>query len=118
MSKYVVIKDHQSGYPDPIVLKKGDEVFYGQEDTHYPNWIFCRSMISKKSGWVPKQILTSPDPVSSKAIVLKDYSAHELTVKSGEQLVGLEHLNDWTYCITKTGERGWIPTDHLFPTSK
>ncbi|MFK9094417.1 SH3 domain-containing protein [Bacillus salipaludis] len=117
MQTYTVIKDYQSCYPDPIVLKKGEEIFYGKEDTQYPNWIFCKSIISKKEGWVPKQILSSPD-VSSKAIVLQDYSAHELTVNKGELLVGLKHLNGWTYCKTKTEEHGWIPTEHLFLISK
>jgi len=93
MQRYQVIKDYQTCYPDPIILKKGEEILYGKEDTQYPNWIFCKSIISKKEGWVPKQILSSPDAVSSKAIVLQDYSAHELTVNKGELLVGLKHLN-------------------------
>ncbi|MDN3954977.1 SH3 domain-containing protein [Sporolactobacillus laevolacticus] len=112
MNKYIVIKDYQSCYPDPIVLKKDEEVVYGKEDTQYPNWIFCKSVTSEKEGWVPKQILTLPD-LYSHAKVLQDYSAHELTVKKGELLRGFKNLNDWTYCETSAGEKGWIPTDHI-----
>lgn len=113
MNQFAVIKDYQSCYPDPIVLKKGDEVFYGKEDTQYPNWIFCKSVTSEKEGWVPKQILSSLDSISAKAIVLQDYSAHELTVNKGERLIAIQHLNDWTYCKSQTEEHGWVPTEHL-----
>lgn len=112
MSLYTVTKDYQSCYPDPIVLKKGEEILYGKEDTQYPNWIFCQSLHSKKEGGVPKQILSSPDNLA-RAKVLEGYSAHELTVKKGERLHSLKHLNDWTYCTTGCGEEGWIPADHL-----
>lgn len=118
MRKYTVIKDYQACYPDPILLKKGEEVYYGKEDTQYPNWIFCKSIISKKEGWVPKQILSAPNDVSAKAIVLQNYSAHELTVSKGEVLVGLKQLNDWMYCKTITEEHGWIPSDYLYDISK
>ncbi|TGA98453.1 hypothetical protein E4665_07975 [Sporolactobacillus shoreae] len=114
MPRYTVIENYQSCYPDPIVLKRGEEVLYGEEDTQYPNWIFCQSLKSKKEGWVPKQILSSPNHLAH-AKVLDDYSAHELTVTKGERLHGLKHLNDWTYCRTGSGKQGWIPSDHIAP---
>lgn len=113
MQQYKVIKEHISNYPDPIVLHKGQEVSYGDEDTQFPNWIFCKSISTNKVGWVPKQLLTEPNNLGI-AIVTKDYSAHELTMSIGEILVGLEHVNDWTFCKTKKGELGWIPTFCLF----
>ncbi|WHY78424.1 SH3 domain-containing protein [Neobacillus sp. WH10] len=112
MQRYTVIKGHISNYPDPIVLKKEQEVLYGKEDTQFPNWIFCKSITTNKEGWVPKQILTAPNNHGI-AIVTKDYSAHELTANQGEILLCLEHLNDWTYCKTENGEIGWIPTSCL-----
>ncbi|MEI2355298.1 hypothetical protein [Mesobacillus zeae] len=41
MQKYTVIKGHISNFPDPIILKKEQEVLYGKEDKQFPNWIFC-----------------------------------------------------------------------------
>lgn len=82
---------------------------YGKEDTQFPNWIFCKSIATSKEGWVPKQTLTAPN-LHDIAIVTKDYLAHELTVNQDDVLLGLEHLNDWTYCKTKNDEFGWIPT--------
>ncbi|WP_405108019.1 SH3 domain-containing protein [Paenibacillus sp. FSL K6-1217] len=108
MQRYTVIKAHTSTYPDPIILQKGQEVWYGREDTQFPNWIFCKSVSTNKEGWVPKQILTSPDSHDI-AKVIEDYSAHELTVTQGEILWGLKHLNDWTYCKTDNNEYGWVP---------
>ncbi|GGH28979.1 SH3 domain-containing protein [Paenibacillus segetis] len=109
MQHYTVIKDHISSYPDPIILRKEQEVLYGKEDTQFPNWIFCTSMATQKEGWVPKQILTTPNKQGI-AMATKDYSAHELTANQGDLLLGLEHLNDWTYCKTENDEYGWIPT--------
>ncbi|WP_313803485.1 hypothetical protein [Cytobacillus sp.] len=103
------MKSHISNYPDPILLKKEQEVLYCKEDTQFPNWIFCKSIVTHKEGWVPKQLLTKPNKFGI-AIVTKDYSAHELTTIPGEILFGLEHLNEWTYCKRKNGEAGWVPT--------
>ncbi|WP_084297823.1 SH3 domain-containing protein [Sporolactobacillus laevolacticus] len=36
-----------------------------------------------------------------------------MTVKKGELLRGFKNLNEWTYCETRAGEKGWIPTDHI-----
>jgi len=105
MQRYQVIKDYQTCYPDPIILKKGEEIFYGKEDTQYPNWIFCKSIISKKEEWVPKQILSSPNAVSSKAIVLQDYSAHELTVNRGSTSEAVTIRNK--KCQIKRGSTAW-----------
>lgn len=109
MKQYTVIKDHKSNYPDPIVLKKDQEVLYGKEDTQFKNWIFCKSIATNKKGWVPKQILTPPNTFGISKVT-NDYSAQELTVSRGKLLFGLDHLNDWTYCKTQNGEFGWIPT--------
>ncbi|WP_028591839.1 SH3 domain-containing protein [Paenibacillus massiliensis] len=112
MHRYIVIKSHESTYPDPIILQAQQEVLYGAEDTEYPNWIFCKSLLTDKEGWVPKQMLTTPDD-SGIAKVLQDYSAHELTVLEGEVLLGMKHLNAWTYCKTEKGELGWVPSTCL-----
>ncbi|MBS4188990.1 hypothetical protein KHA94_02005 [Bacillus sp. FJAT-49705] len=48
MPQYKVIKEHISNYPDPIVLKKGLEVLYGNENTQFPNWVFYESISTNK----------------------------------------------------------------------
>lgn len=112
MKKWIVLKDYKSCYPDPIILKKDDQVIYGKEDKQFANWIFCKSIKTKKEGWVPKQILTRPDS-NSLSKVTEDYSANELTVQTGDQLIELKQLNEWTFCKTMENELGWVPTKHL-----
>ncbi|GAA5416800.1 hypothetical protein Pryu01_01839 [Paraliobacillus ryukyuensis] len=115
MKQFTISQEHISTYPNPIILKKGEEVYYGKEDTEFPNWIFCKSISTRKSGWVPKQILSTPNN-SGIAKVTKDYSAHELTVNQGQTVFGIENLNEWTYCKTQNGEFGWIPSYCLSST--
>ena len=112
MQNIIVIKDYQTEYLDPIALKKYDEVECGEESNEYPNWIYCKSLNTKKEGWVPKQILTAQDEFA-KSQAIEDYSAKELTVKKDEILTALKHLNNWTLCKAQTGEIGWIPTENL-----
>jgi len=42
--KVVVITEHVSEYPDPVFLKKGEQVTLGETDDEYPNWIFATSV--------------------------------------------------------------------------
>jgi hypothetical protein len=116
IDKYIINKNYTSCYPDPIILKKNEVVLYGKEDTEFPNWIYCTSLKSSKEGWVPKQILSLPNPITNESFVQQDYSAHELTVRQGEVVIALYHLNDWSYCKTSTEELGWIPSSHLTKT--
>ncbi|MEO2212960.1 SH3 domain-containing protein [Paenibacillus amylolyticus] len=115
MKLYKVVQPHNSNYPDPIVLAKGDTILYGREDTEFPNWIFCESIHSKKCGWVPKQILSTPNEEQI-ATALSDYSAHELTVKPGIIVTKEFELNEWSFVHTAEGEKGWLPNKVLTPS--
>ncbi|WJX08324.1 SH3 domain-containing protein [Bacillus cereus] len=108
MKQYKVVHPHYSNYPDPIVLAKGDVIIYGREDTEFPNWIFCEAIHSKKCGWVPKQILSTPNEEQI-ATTLTDYSAHELTVNPGMLVEKELELNEWSFVHTTQGEKGWVP---------
>lgn len=112
MKRYQVVHSHFSNYPDPIVLAKGDTVLYGREDTEFPNWIFCEAIHSQKRGWVPKQILSSPD-ANQISTVLTDYSAYELTVNPGMIVEQEYELNEWSLVHTTDGKKGWVPNKVL-----
>lgn len=114
MKQYKVIHPHQSNYPDPIVLAKGDIVHYGEEDTEFPNWIFCESIKSKKRGWVPKQILSTPNEELI-AKVKEDYAAYELNVTPGMIVLKELELNEWSLVHTTEGEKGWVPNKVITP---
>ncbi|MCC8148296.1 hypothetical protein [Akkermansia sp.] len=46
--------------------------------------------------------------------VLEDYSARELVVDRGEDIVKIKTLNGWTWVRrTNDGEEGWIPDEAI-----
>ncbi|MGG2093510.1 SH3 domain-containing protein [Bacillus sp. S13(2024)] len=112
MKQFKVVHPHYSNYPEPIVLAQGDVVIYGREDTEFPNWIFCEAIHSKKRGWVPKQILSTPNGEQI-AAALTDYSAHELTVTPSMLVEKELELNEWSFVHTTQAEKGWVPNKVL-----
>lgn len=111
---YSVIKPHKSNYPNPIIVLKGQTVIIGERYTGnegWDNWIFCYKEDKILEGWVPSQII---DIQGEHGLILEDYSAKELDVSIGEQLVKEKELNGWFW--TKkipTLEEGWVPKENL-----
>lgn len=111
---YLVIKDHETEYPNPITLKIGEKVIIGEE--HEPvegedweNWVYCIKEDNSNAGWVPKQIIDY-----KKEVILRDYSAKELTIAEGAIVESLEEMNGWLLSKDKsTGEIGWIPLENI-----
>ncbi|WP_268624664.1 SH3 domain-containing protein [Paenibacillus alvei] len=117
MNDYIVIKKHRSNYPNPLTLIKGQSVIMGEKyegPENWENWIFCTTQSEgnqKISGWVPMQLL---DTKGTEAIVLEDYTARELNVDEGDQLVGHRELNGWRWCTHRmNSEEGWVPEGNL-----
>jgi len=81
--KIKVITRHESNYPNPINLKKGEWVETGKEDDQYPGWIWTTTQ-NGDSGWVPKQILSRKQ---NQALILENYCAKELPELREEDFV-------------------------------
>jgi hypothetical protein len=110
--KHKVIKDRKSDYPNPIELKKNEIVSVGEEYTdneNWSNWIKCTNQ-KNISGWVPKQILKMEQ---STAIVLENYSANELNIKTDEEVEVIKILNGWGWSKNSRDELGWIPLENI-----
>ena len=110
--RFQVIKDHQSSFPDPIILKKGDKVAVGREhleEPDWPNWVECKSP-DGKMGWAPKQYLTISDDTG---IALRDYSGNELNVRVGEEIIVYKTLNGWAWARNSVGQYGWVPLRNI-----
>lgn len=111
---YIVVKQHRTEYPEPMILLKGQEVAIG--DKHegpegWDNWYFCTAP-GQKGGWAPIQIFECGHGETRK--VLEDYSAKELDVEEGETLIGIKKLNGWLWCRRSgDGEEGWVPAECL-----
>ncbi|SOB57311.1 conserved protein of unknown function [Pseudodesulfovibrio profundus] len=106
-SEYLEAPDH------PIEIKQGEVLEFVEEsdaEGDWANWVYCKGV--NKEGWVPKQIL---EINNNNILVLKNYSAKEHNLTTGEILHAEYELNGWIWC-EKEGSRGlcaWAPLNHL-----
>ena len=93
-----VIADYQAPYPDPIVVKAGDEVSIDSgKKTDWAGWAWCTGRAGK-SGWVPEAYIDRDGDVGHMRC---DYDAIELTVHVGELLcckASVSHVGIATNC--------------------
>ncbi|WP_035187291.1 SH3 domain-containing protein [Alteribacter aurantiacus] len=106
---YAVKKAHESNYPNPISLRKGERVLVGEAydgEEDWPDWLFCTTEDGKSRGWVPAQL------IDRESTLIEDYCARELTIRPGEQVNVVKELNGWYWVKNRrTNKEGWIPKD-------
>jgi hypothetical protein len=102
---------YKTQYHDPIQLEAGDQVKLGEEEQEekWKGWIWGETDTQK--GWIPMQIVNiSADRTTG--IITESYSAQELDVDAGDQIVPLKSLNGWTWALNqRTNRHGWIPDE-------
>jgi hypothetical protein len=103
--------EHRIEYSDPIQVEAGDRVNVGPEDAEFPGWKWCKASDGRE-GWVPVELLSGE---GADAIMLQDYSARELAVRSEEEVTVEEARHDWLLVRNSRGERGWIPASNTDP---
>ncbi len=109
------MRDHAPPEREPISLAPGEAVRVGEEDTGNPewvNWLWCTSMVSGVSGWVPRQYLDVRGAVGT---ARRTYTAQELCVAAGDRLEVEYRLNGWAWCRNVRGHRGWVPLAAFSP---
>ena len=106
-----VIKAYQAQYPDPIFFAAGETIEVGDADPEFPEWLWCRAPSGKK-GWVHRSFLADSTGVTTGT---RDYSARELTVTGGERGESIESLDGWVCLRLESGEKGWLPENHVRP---
>lgn len=107
--KCKVIKNYKSAYSDPIRLMQGDVVDWSERESQWKGWVWCKEQNGKK-GWIPESILAKE---GSKATIIKDYSAIELTIEEGETLEILCEESGWLWCKNNKGDCGWVPKEKV-----
>ncbi len=106
-----VTKNHKSELHIPLIAKKGEIVEGQVRETEWEGWLWCRNS-SGVHGWVPKTYLESMSE-SGQFQFLNDYTARELTVSKGQEVIALNEESGWVWVRTTLGEEGWIPLENL-----
>lgn len=109
---YRVTEAHESEFPDPITVSKGDEIEVSERDTEWDGWLWCVDSAGRE-GWIPASYVSCRNGTGT---CLADYTATELTVSVGEQVVSHGSLGGWQWCETPDGAEGWIPSRNLRKT--
>jgi hypothetical protein len=109
-----VISDYQAVYPDPIAMHAGETIEISDKEDLWNGradwvWLWCTNS-QGKSGWVPKTYL---EQEGTKGIARFDYTAIELSVHVGEELVAEKEDNGWLWCTNSPGVSGWVPCDNV-----
>ena len=87
----------------------GESLTIRRADDEFPDWRWCRALDGRE-GWVPVELLSSEEP---ETVILQDYSARELQVQAGEDVVVEDARHGWVLVRNVKGERGWIPADRV-----
>lgn len=103
MTPVRVIADWSATYPDPITLSKDDPVtLTGREDIWDGyRWLWAAAPDGRE-GWVPDALIRN-------GISLGDYSAVELSCRSGEAVTLHRKTHGWGWCSAADGREGWVP---------
>jgi hypothetical protein len=113
-TRYIVLREHASEYPEPIAFAKGTSLIVGERyegPEEWSDWVFCEAE-GQQGGWVPAQIIEISG--DNKARAREDYTAREMDVKVGEIVFGMRILNGWVWCENPSrGESGWVPLQNL-----
>ena len=106
-----IAREYKVQYSNPLQVHAGEKVSVGREDKEFPHWRWCKARDGRE-GWVPSELLGNEGP---EAVVLQDYSARELAVHIGEDVLVEDARHNWLLVRNRKGERGWIPASHTRP---
>ena len=110
MRRARVATDYRSQYPDPIRFAAGDVVALGERDTEWPAFVWAQTA-DGNAGWAPHDWLEPTD--SGRAVALRSYSAQELDVASGDEVLLHHELGGWWWAERHDGRCGYVPATHL-----
>lgn len=104
----MVIRDYTSAFAEPLLIKKNTTAVISHCDLQYPGWVWIIPDAGA-AGWGPQQFFLPRS--ENEVICLEDYTAHELSVFSGESIAVIKSLNGWYWVTNTAGESGWVPGD-------
>ena len=104
-----VIRPYQAAHPDPWTARKGQHLEFERRESEWEDWIWCTDP-SGNSAWVPENWVELEGEF---CILQRDYTSTELSVDEGEIITAELDESGWVWATRETGERGWVPLEHL-----
>lgn len=105
-----IVRDYRTQYANPIRFAAGEIVTLGARDTEWPAFVWAMTA-DGNAGWAPLDWLK---PLGDgRAEALRDYSAQELDVDAGDDIVLHHELGGWWWATRNDGRSGWIPDSHF-----
>jgi hypothetical protein len=105
-----VVRDYRTQYTNPIRFAKGEIVTLGARDTEWPAFIWTITQ-DGNAGWAPFDWLKALG--DGRAEALRDYSAQELDVNAGDEILLHHELGGWWWGERADKACGWVPAEHL-----
>jgi hypothetical protein len=109
-----VIKPHRAAFQKPLTARKGERLTFERRRSEWEGWLWCTAR-SGESGWVPESWV---ELEAESCILLRDYTAFELSVQCGELLTADLLESGWLWANKENGESGWVPLENLLPVSR
>jgi Variant SH3 domain len=105
-----IVREYRTQYTNPIRFAHREIVTVAHRDTEWPGFIWTITH-DGNAGWAPFDWLK---PLGDgRAEALRDYSAQELDVDTGDEVALQFELGGWWWCERADGRRGWLPRTHL-----
>jgi methylated-DNA-[protein]-cysteine S-methyltransferase len=93
-------------YPDPITVEIGDKVRWvdREDDGEYVGWKWAIGPDGRE-GWAPQGWFTV---TGHEGRARRAYSASELPVSAGDEVLPLDGYSGWLWVIDRSGRCGWV----------
>ena len=105
-----LLSAHRSQYRNPLQFNAGQIVRLGVRDEEWPEFAWV-STEDGCAGWAPVAWLQQLE--EGRARALRDYSARELDVDSGEAVKLHHEHGGWWWSERANGTQGWLPGREL-----
>jgi len=109
MKRAKVKREYSSSYTDAIRFKDEDEVIVEDRQSEWEGWIWCRRS-DGIARWVPESYVERDNMTGT---MRRDYSARELTIAVGDELIILEEECGWVWCRNGQNELGWVLIENI-----
>lgn len=111
--KFRVTEDWQATYADPIRLQAGDVLYLTglRDDWDGHIWVWARSASCLK-GWIPDTIVSK---ANAGCVATEDYTAAELTCRTGQVVTAEMETHGWVFCRLPDGCAGLDPKEKPDP---